>query len=50
MKTWFLHNLGLKIISVIIAAVLWWLVHARIEAARGISLKTDIRFPIQNDR
>ncbi len=31
MKTWFLNNLGLKIISLMIATVVWWLVHEHIE-------------------
>jgi len=31
MKFWLTHNLGLKIISVILAVVVWWLIKAKIE-------------------
>ena len=35
MKSWFLNNLGLKIISVILAVLVWWLIHSEIEANKA---------------
>jgi len=35
MKSWLLHDLGLKMFSIALAAVIWWLIHNRINEQIG---------------
>lgn len=30
MKSWILHNLGLKILSVMLAVLIWWLIRSEV--------------------
>jgi len=35
MKSWLLHNLGLKLFSIALATVIWWLINNRINEQTG---------------
>jgi hypothetical protein len=35
MRTWLTHNFGLKVVSVLLAAILWWVIQVRSGALRG---------------
>ena len=37
MKSWLTHNLGLKIFSILLAAIIWWLIQVR-AVSTGIPL------------
>ena len=35
MKNWVTHNFGLKVVSVLLAAILWWVIQVRSGALRA---------------
>ncbi|NUN92294.1 MAG: hypothetical protein HUU04_00775 [Verrucomicrobiae bacterium] len=35
MKNWFTHNFGLKVLSVFLAAIIWWIIQVRSGVSRG---------------
>lgn len=42
MKTWLTHNFGLKVISVFLAAIIWWVIQVRSGALRGEPLPDEV--------
>ncbi len=38
MRTWLTHNFGLKVVSVLLAAIVWWVIQVRSGGLRGESL------------